>query len=153
MASDLLGTLYKAMTGLNAFTRGLDNLSNNVANLNTVGYKANDVFYRELEGNQQFGSTGDDGSPIANGQGVAVGGTTVRFVDGEGKVGASRASQRGKRVPVCVCVGVWLCRRPAGAGHATWSRDRHRGPPPASPPSSLCSPGAPGPAGGATCAA
>ena len=83
MASDLLGTLYKAMTGLNAFTRGLDNLSNNVANLNTVGYKANDVFYRELEGNQQFGSTGDDGSPIANGQGVAVGGTTVRFVDGE----------------------------------------------------------------------
>jgi flagellar hook-basal body protein len=83
MPSDLLGTLYKAMTGLNAFTRGLDNLSNNVANLNTTGYKANDVFYRELEGNQQFGATGDDGSPIANGQGVAVGGTTVRFVDGE----------------------------------------------------------------------
>jgi flagellar hook protein FlgE len=38
MASDLLGTLYKAMSGLNAFTRGLDNLSNNVANLNTTGW-------------------------------------------------------------------------------------------------------------------
>jgi flagellar hook protein FlgE len=83
MASDLLGTLFKAMSGLQGFTQGLDNLSNNVANLNTTGYKANDVFYRELDGNQQFGSTGDDGSFTANGQGVAVGGTKIRFVDGE----------------------------------------------------------------------
>ena len=83
MASDILGTLFKAMSGLSAFTSGLDNLSNNVANLNTTGYKANDLFYRELEGNQQFGSSGDDGSFFTNGQGVAVGGTKIRFVDGE----------------------------------------------------------------------
>ena len=83
MASDILGTLFKAMSGLSAFTSGLDNLSNNVANLNTTGYKANDLFYRELEGNQQFGASGDDGSPFTNGQGVAVGGTKIRFVDGE----------------------------------------------------------------------
>lgn len=83
MASDLLGTLFKAMSGLNAFTRGLDNLSNNVANLNTTGYKANDVFYRELQDNAQFGSSGDDGALSANGQGVAVGGTRIRFVDGD----------------------------------------------------------------------
>ncbi len=83
MASDLLGTLYKAMSGLKAFTQGLDNLSNNVANLNTSGYKANDLFYRELEGNQQFGNTGDDGQAMANGQGVTVGGSKIRFVDGD----------------------------------------------------------------------
>ncbi|MFT5334916.1 MAG: flagellar hook protein FlgE [Halioglobus sp.] len=83
MASDILGTLFKAMSGLSAFTRGLDNLSNNVANLNTTGYKANDLFYRELEGNQQFGASGDDGVKFSNGQGVAVGGTKIRFVDGE----------------------------------------------------------------------
>ena len=83
MASDLLGTLFKAMSGLNAFTRGLDNLSNNVANLNTTGYKANDVFYRELQDNAQFGASGDDGALSSNGQGVAVGGTRIRFVDGD----------------------------------------------------------------------
>jgi flagellar hook protein FlgE len=83
MPSNLLGTLYTAMSGLNAFTRGLDNLSNNVANLNTTGYKANDVFYRELQGNEEFGVGGENGAGIENGQGVAVGGTKVRFSAGE----------------------------------------------------------------------
>jgi len=82
MPSNLLGTLYKAMSGLNAFTRSLDNLSNNVANLNTTGYKGNDVFYRELAGSDEYGLTGDDGGQVANGQGVAFGGTTIRFSDG-----------------------------------------------------------------------
>ena len=81
--SDLLGTLYKAMSGLNAFTKGLDNLSNNVANLNTTGYKANDVFYRELTGGNDSGNSDDTGSQIQTGQGVEVGGTKVRFADGE----------------------------------------------------------------------
>ena len=81
--SDLLGTLYKAMSGLNAFTKGLDNLSNNVANLNTTGYKANDVFYRELTGGNDSGNSDETGSQIQTGQGVAVGGTKVRFADGE----------------------------------------------------------------------
>ncbi|MEY2908385.1 MAG: hypothetical protein RLZZ602_908, partial [Pseudomonadota bacterium] len=81
--SDLLGTLYKAMSGLNAFTRGLDNLSNNVANLNTTGYKANDVFYRELTGGNGSGYSDDLGNQIQTGQGVEVGGTKVRFADGE----------------------------------------------------------------------
>ena len=81
--SDLLGTLYKAMSGLNAFTKGLDNLSNNVANLNTTGYKANDVFYRELTGGSGSGNSDGTGSQIQTGQGVEVGGTKVRFADGE----------------------------------------------------------------------
>ena len=81
--SDLLGTLYKAMSGLNAFTKGLDNLSNNVANLNTTGYKANDVFYRELTGKGDSGNSNETGTQILTGQGVEVGGTKVRFADGE----------------------------------------------------------------------
>lgn len=83
MPSNLLGTLYTAMSGLNAFTRGLDNLSNNVANLNTTGYKANDVFYRELQGDSEFGIGGQSGALVHDGQGVAVAGTKVRFTDGE----------------------------------------------------------------------
>jgi len=83
MPSNLLGSLYAAMSGLNAFTRGLDNLSDNVANLNTTGYKANDVFYRELQGSVEFGQGGEGGAQIENGQGVAVGGTKVRFTEGE----------------------------------------------------------------------
>jgi flagellar hook protein FlgE len=83
MSGNLLGTLYKAMSGLNAFTRSLDNISNNVANLNTAGFKANDVFYRELAGNSEAGFSGADNGQMGIGQGVAFGGTTIRFTDGE----------------------------------------------------------------------
>lgn len=79
MASDLMGTLHKAMSGLQAFTRGLDNLSNNVANLNTFGYKANDLFYKELQGNPSHDVNGEE----QKGQGVEVGGSSIRFVQGD----------------------------------------------------------------------
>ena len=32
-------SIYTGLTGLATFSRGLSNISNNVANLNTVGYK------------------------------------------------------------------------------------------------------------------
>ncbi|OUS29806.1 hypothetical protein A9Q99_08230 [Gammaproteobacteria bacterium 45_16_T64] len=70
-----LSSLYNSLSGLAGFTKALDNLSNNVANLNTPGYKGRDVFYRELAGGNP-----EQGVP---GNGVEVGGGSIRFADGD----------------------------------------------------------------------
>lgn len=80
----MLDSLYKSMTGLIGFTSALDNLSNNVANLNTPGYKGNDVLFRDLGAENQFGSS-SQGNGFSNGigQGVRINGTLTRFTQGD----------------------------------------------------------------------
>ncbi len=36
---------YNGLSGLMSFSKGLDQISNNVANMNTPGFKAKDVFF------------------------------------------------------------------------------------------------------------
>lgn len=43
-----LTSLYVSLTGLLSFSRGLDVVSDNVANLNTAGFRATDLFFRDL---------------------------------------------------------------------------------------------------------
>lgn len=80
----MLDALYKGMTGLLGFSKSLDNLSNNVANLNTPGFKGNDLFFRELN----FGEFGgqsqlSSGLPDSSGSGVTVAGSSIRFTQGD----------------------------------------------------------------------
>lgn len=80
----ILSSIYKGMSGLLGFTKALDNLSNNVANINTPGYKGRDVFFRELSSN--FDSVGDgnrDTPEFSTGQGVQVLGSAIRFAEGD----------------------------------------------------------------------
>ncbi len=80
----MFGSVYTGMSGLMTFSRGLDVISNNVANLNTPGHKGSDLlfqdlFYRSgLAGEFNQGSTG---SQIGNG--VTGEKTTIRFSQGE----------------------------------------------------------------------
>ncbi|EJI1278692.1 flagellar basal-body rod protein FlgF [Vibrio vulnificus] len=41
---------YSGLSGLMSFTKGLDQISNNVANMNTSGFKAKDLFYKSISG-------------------------------------------------------------------------------------------------------
>jgi flagellar hook protein FlgE len=78
------GTIHKGATGLLAFSRGLDVLSNNIANLNTPGFKRSDVLFRELF--YQYQLTGDSGggsSTAQLGNGVTTRGTVVSFSQGD----------------------------------------------------------------------
>jgi len=86
-----LSSLYNSLSGLTGFTKALDNLSNNVANLNTPGYKGRDVFYRELAGgNPERGVPGNgvqvDGGSIrfSAGDSNSTGNATDLFIDGNG---------------------------------------------------------------------
>ncbi|MCP4469632.1 MAG: flagellar basal-body rod protein FlgF [Gammaproteobacteria bacterium] len=78
------GSIYTGTTGLLTFSKGLDTISNNVANLNTVGYKRNDLLFRDLFYQLQVSGQNNE-QPNASwlGQGVTDGGTVTSFAQGE----------------------------------------------------------------------
>lgn len=79
----MLGTIYVGLAGMNAYSKGLDVISNNVANLNTTGYKAGlasfaDVVYRSGNGATQ----GSPGTTVT-GAGVHVNADQQNFRQGD----------------------------------------------------------------------
>lgn len=44
----MLGAIFTGLSGMTAYSRGLDLISNNVANLNTPGFKVSDPLFREI---------------------------------------------------------------------------------------------------------
>lgn len=69
----MLQAFFNGLSGLFAFSKGLDNVSNNVSNMNTPGFRGSDTFYRSL--------TGAD----AKGLGSGVAGAEVRTAAGDPK--------------------------------------------------------------------
>lgn len=79
----MLDSIYVGLTGLSTFSKGLNNISNNVANLNTTGYKRNEALFQNLLYNDQGPSEGGDGnSERFLGNGVELGTTTTIFAQG-----------------------------------------------------------------------
>ena len=79
----MFSTIYAALSGMLGFSKGLDVISNNIANLNTPGFKSQelefrDLFYRYTEGGGQ-----PDGGRSQIGAGLDTGGTRTRFKEGE----------------------------------------------------------------------
>jgi len=68
------------LSGLAASSEALSVISNNLANLNTVGYKEDQASFRDLF-YQAFGTNGA-GDPIQVGGGVAINAVTPVFTDG-----------------------------------------------------------------------
>lgn len=56
-------SFYNGLNGMVNFSKSLDNVSNNISNMNTPGFKANDVFVRALgDGNNGYGTVLEDPS-------------------------------------------------------------------------------------------
>lgn len=51
----MLQAFFNGLSGLFAFSRGLDNVSNNVSNMNTPGFRGSDTFYRSVSGQEGRG--------------------------------------------------------------------------------------------------
>lgn len=69
----MLGSIYIGLSGLNAYSQGLQTISNNVANLNTVGYKSQtlnftDVYRSGGSGMAFSGGDGGSGAGVRSGQ-------------------------------------------------------------------------------------
>ncbi|MGC9328591.1 MAG: flagellar hook-basal body complex protein, partial [Candidatus Hinthialibacter sp.] len=74
-------SLYTGLSGLNASSRDIDVIGNNIANINTVGYQASttsfdDIFYQTLS------SSSRGANPIQIGNGVQLGSVNKIFTPG-----------------------------------------------------------------------
>lgn len=66
----MLGALYIGLSGMNAYTQGLQTISNNVANLNSPGYKSTAIHFEDLFGGGDAGLSylgSANGHSIGNG--------------------------------------------------------------------------------------
>jgi flagellar hook protein FlgE len=79
----MLTSLYTALAGMNAYSRGLDLISNNVANLNTPGFKVSDPLFREIVYQHLEAAAGGGQGSVPGGAGVEVRSTTMTFRQGE----------------------------------------------------------------------
>jgi flagellar hook protein FlgE len=80
----MLGSIYIGLSGMNAFSKGLQTISNNVANMNTLGFKATQVNFADVfnSGGGWLGSASGL-SYEQSGTGVRVGQPSIDFKQGE----------------------------------------------------------------------
>ena len=80
----MFGSIYTGMSGLAAFSAGLDVISNNVANLNTPGYKGNDLLFQDLfYGFEMSNEFNNNIASMQIGNGVQANTTTVVYSQGD----------------------------------------------------------------------
>jgi flagellar hook protein FlgE len=80
----MLGAIYTGLSGLNAYSQGLQTISNNVANLNTPGFKATSVNFNDLFSYGGAGLTYSGGTMgQSRGDGVTIGPARIDFNQGD----------------------------------------------------------------------
>lgn len=78
----MLGAIYNALSGMDAFTKGLQTISNNVSNLNSSGYKSQTVTFSDLTDGGRGGALRGGGSDDG-GNGVRIGDPITDFTQGD----------------------------------------------------------------------
>lgn len=78
-----LQSLYNSLSGLFAFSKSLDTISNNISNMNTPGFRGKDSFFENVMG--EFGTRIDGtGTRTSEGQIEQTGNSTDLAINGEG---------------------------------------------------------------------
>lgn len=79
----LIGTLTSGISALKTFSKGLEVIGNNIANVNTTGYKASSMSFADAFSNSvRSASTGPGGSALQVGTGVQMAGVTTKYTQG-----------------------------------------------------------------------
>ena len=79
----MLGTIYVGLAGMNAYSKGLDLISNNVANLNTAGFKAGLASFSNVVYRNGGGATQGSSGTSVSGAGVTVDAEQQNFRQGD----------------------------------------------------------------------
>ena len=79
----MLAAIFTGLSGMTAYSRGLDLISNNVANLNTPGFKVSDPLFREIVYDQLRNGSDAQAGTRPGGAGVDVDTSRVSFRQGE----------------------------------------------------------------------
>lgn len=79
----MLGSIYIGLSGLAAYSRGLQQVSNNITNLNSLGFKSSTVSFGGLYGSQGRNGLSYSGQGGQTGRGVQGGATQTNMTQGE----------------------------------------------------------------------
>ena len=80
----MLDSIYIGMSGLTAYSKGLQTISNNVANMNTAGFKTSTLQFSDLNYGQQFApNTPGKSNTTRFGSGVQYGYASMNFSQGD----------------------------------------------------------------------
>lgn len=79
----MLGSIYVGLSGLRAYSNGIKQVSDNVANLNSLGFKSSSVSFTNLQNTRDTGGIGFEGARGGESGGVDLAGTTLNFKAGE----------------------------------------------------------------------
>jgi flagellar hook protein FlgE len=79
----MFGSIYVGLSGLSAYSRGLQQVSNNVTNLNSSGFKSSSVSFTDLFSINNEGGLTYSGGGRDSGNGVHIGETRLDFRQGE----------------------------------------------------------------------
>lgn len=78
----MFGSIYIGLSGLGAYSRGLQQISNNISNLNSQGFRSSTVSFRDSFGVRSSGVT-YTGNNSGTGHGVELADTRINFSQGE----------------------------------------------------------------------
>ncbi|WP_144394478.1 flagellar basal-body rod protein FlgF [Pleionea sediminis] len=97
----MLQSFFNGLSGMITFSHGLDSVSNNIANMNTLGYRGSDTFYSALNSGNSFAgvraggdfvnTTAGEISETGNATDLAVQGNGYFILRNEGEVFFTRA--------------------------------------------------------------
>lgn len=80
----MMGSIYSGLSGLMHYSKGLDVISNNVANLNTPGFKSSRVIFQDMFYSAESGFEGDSAARgYSAGYGVIAEKTSYQFTQGD----------------------------------------------------------------------
>ncbi len=79
----MFGAIYIGLSGLSAYSRGLQQVSNNVSNLNTTGFKSSTVSFQNFYGSADQGGLSFSTGSGSSGGGVGVGDQRLDMKQGE----------------------------------------------------------------------
>jgi len=79
----MFGAIYVGLSGLNAYSRGLTQVSGNVSNLNSTGFKSSNVSFTDIVGGGTNGGLSLSGTASSAGSGVELGTIYRDFSQGE----------------------------------------------------------------------
>jgi flagellar hook protein FlgE len=105
----MLSSLYTALSGMLGFSKGLDVISNNIANLNTPGFKSSQLEFRDLFYRYADGGGTSEGGRSQVGAGLDTKSTRTAFREGE-------LRETGNALDVAIDGNGFLVLRPKDSG-------------------------------------
>ncbi|THB75557.1 MAG: flagellar basal-body rod protein FlgF [Gammaproteobacteria bacterium] len=80
----MIGSIFTSTAGMTTFSEALDIIGNNVSNMNTPGYKGQEMIFKDLFYQNQTGENRDgSNTTIQTGSGSEIGSTVIRTNQGE----------------------------------------------------------------------